>query len=261
MKVLFASILFLVSMQANAALITQTQSFNLQKEAWGDNVFNLSGWPADVAWISGEDTVDMSFNLFDSTLGTLDFVAISINGAIEWDADYSSISTVAPKSINAGVWGGYAYQSTDTPLLQSISAGNGDNATLTSFNGSIDGTAQSLVVQGYNVGPDGLCLGSITPITLLGSCGITGSLEINPFIGTGFFNLPVILNVDLFGISTDIGTSTTFEGGTVQATFIGEVSTIYGYSPVSVSAPEPTTLALMSLGLIGLVSARRKGIK
>jgi len=238
-KVLAVLFVFLSVQSADAALTTQTQSFSQAPEAWGDTT-GLTTPPAGIGYLTETESANLTYNLFDPGLGTLESVEISIDGFVEWHADYFNQGP-DPAYINAGASAGFNYQAGDPPLYQSFALGGSDSQALTSQYGFGDGTGpRSFSVQGSVIGP--------------------GSLDIVPFVGIGTFDIEVSSIVDLGSFSMDLPVP--FESsqqGLIQATFNGELSVTYEYTPAPAPVPAPGALLLgiLDTGLAGWLRRRK----
>jgi len=239
-RVLLVLFVFLSVQSADAALTTQTQSFSLAPEAWGDNSPGAI-IPEGIGYLTETEAAILTYDLFDPSMGTLDSVDISIDGFVEWHADY--FNQGATEFIIAGASAGFNYQAADPPLYQFFAEGGADSVMLTSQYGFGDGTGpRSFAVQGSVLGP--------------------GALDIVPFTGIGSYDIEVSAIVDLGGFPMDFDVpSELSQQGLIQATFNGELSVTYEYTPPPEPSPVPAPGALLlgtlGAGLVGCLRRRK----
>lgn len=175
---------------------------------------------------------------FDPALGTLDRVTLTLSGQIVSSIFLESLDA-EPSTIHAS----NSMQATATTSLGAFSATATNpvtfNATaydgVTDFAGTSGHTFSSILASGTGT------LSTIDP------------LKLALFIGLNNFATPIVFS----------GTSSSDGSGNLIARFqtlgSGNLSVKYDYTAQAAPIPEPTTMALMGGGLIGLgMLARRK---
>jgi len=230
---------------ASAATMTQTESFTLT----APQVLYTVTTEDSTATVTNNSTQtafqDLTFNRFDSGLGTLTGVTITFS------TTFGATATVTVQ--NNG----------DSSGIDFFSDASVDHA-LTSATGLIDPESSlqlfnATCAAGINAGctntqpDDGI--GFDTPP------GGVGLAPLASFIGSGTFNLTATLNSALTPrISPDNGSAfadnSTF-GGTLDATWNGDVKVVYTFEPEGTSVPLPSSLYILVAGLGGIALARR----
>lgn len=182
----------------------------------------------------GSTTSTLTFDLFDPAAGTLTGVRIAV--------DFGGINSVASSS----------------ELTQEPNIDDGVTATSTAF--LTFGTSGEQFLQFSSDVSD-----SCTPLPGDTECSFESSQEfdgsdeqtnfnLNEFIGVGTFDLDVELKVTVEGEVTGF-----YTGSANAFSFVeGGIDVRYEYIPDGVRISEPTSLALLGLGLGGFGVMRRK---
>jgi hypothetical protein len=173
----------------------------------------------------------VTLNKFNPALGTLTGVGLSINGTIQANITAENDSAIGG---NMGV--------NLTGLLNAAAPGVNPVTGILQSAGPVTVSPSDGVPDS---GPDfynfGLLSGTNT------SSAIAGSLA--PYIGPGTFNATVNGSG---GFSVNGVTSSTIKVSNFEA--FGNVTVIYTY----VAIPEPGSLAFISVGLVGVIGARKR---
>ena len=171
----------------------------------------------------------LSFQQFDPSLGTLNLVTIDLNASL------STIITIT----NASGSSSNGFGITQVELTVDDAGNNLNNPAITLTSPTFS----------YSLGAGG----STTSLALTQN-GTSHDVYINPlviaeFTGTGTF----ALNASTFTQTLLANTGgNTFASQVTDADLGGSVT--YDYSPV----PEPATIAMLSLGFVGMFRRRRK---
>jgi hypothetical protein len=178
---------------------------------------------------------NITFNKFDTSLGVLNSVTLSLNTSVTAEIDVFNLSGKAQTFSNA---------TASVPVK--ITGPDGTNFTVTSVAGPISGSVSSLV--------------GITPF--IGNATATGNTTVAPanfgnYSGWGGGNLTVTF-AGLGGTYSGKAPSYVFFGGSANAG--GTLTLTYNYTKIQ-PIPEPgaaTFLAAGVLGSVGMVIRRRR---
>lgn len=232
---------------ANAATITQTESFTLTAP---QVLYTVTKTTEDAtATITNNSTQtdfqDLTFNQFDSGLGTLTGVTITFS------TTYGATATVTVQ--NNG----------DSSGIDFFSDASVDHA-LTSATGLIDPESSlqqfsATCAAALDAGcTDSQADNGISFDTPPGGVGVA---PLASFIGSGTFDLRATLSSALTPrISPDNGSAfadnSTF-GGTLDATWNGDVTVVYTFETDGTAVPLPLSLYLLVAGLGAIALSRR----
>jgi len=180
-------------------------------------------------------THNLTLQQFDTTLGILNSVTFNYGGSVSSAFSVESLdgaaATVTANSSAALLFGG--------PISQTVNISGSTSQALAAFDGTIDFGGAS----GANIGP---VLASDAASVLI----LSGLAS---FIGTGAYDV----NVTASGTSNASGSGNLLSMVNTQA--LANITVIYDYTarpPVAV--PEPASMALVGLGMMGLAAVRRR---
>lgn len=222
MKKLLALALVASTGAAQAASITLTDTFGLVNTNWTNALSGLAQ--------------------FDSTLGTLNAVTINLSGdivqSLKAENTGNTADTLTP------IAGANLLFRKGTTTLQTLALSNAGSAfSATAFDGTSDFS-----------GTSGVDFGSLTAAGSLGAFTFTSAADLAAFIGTG--NLAAF-NVRAEGNGTiDSANGNLDSSVKTQARY--NLSLTYDYTVPTTPIPEPTSMALVGLGALGLAAARRR---
>jgi len=180
-------------------------------------------------------THNLTLQQFDTTLGSLNSVTFNYGGSVSSAFSVESLdgaaATVTANSSAALLFGG--------PISQTVNISGSTSQALSAFDGTIDFGGTS----GANIGPV-LASDAASVVILSGLAS---------FIGTGAYDV----NVTASGKSNASGSGNLLSMVNTQA--LANITVIYDYTarpPVAV--PEPASMALVGLGMMGLAAVRRR---
>ncbi|MDD3354821.1 PEP-CTERM sorting domain-containing protein [Zoogloea sp.] len=180
-------------------------------------------------------TQNLTLSQFDGSLGTLNSVVINYGGQVSSIFSIESLDA-APATVSANananlVFGG--------PISNTLNISGASSQTVSAFDGSVDFGGTSGAIIGPVVGTDSATL------TLLS--------DLAAFIGTGTFDIAVAAN----GTSNASGAGNLISQINTQA--LAEITITYDYTVrPTVTVPEPASMALVGLGMLGLAAVRRR---
>lgn len=220
-KHLIAAILALSAGATHADVITQTDSYG----------YNTTNWTHTLG----------SLNQFDSLLGNLNFITVTLYGAI--NQNLSAENTGATADILTPVAGGTIRfrQGGSTVLAQVLPTTTG-----TAFSaGAYDGTSDYAGTSGVNFGI--LSANDSTTVTLSGAA-------LTAFIGTGTLSGFDVRAIGNGAINSDNGNL----DSSISTEALARLTLTYDYTPATNKVPEPASMALVGLGMIGALALRRR---
>lgn len=220
-KHLIALAITLSAGAAHADVITQTESYG----------YNTTNWTHTLG----------SLNQFDSLLGTLNFITVTLYGAI--NQNLSAENTGATSDNLTPVAGGTIRfrQGGSTVLAQVLPTTTGATFAASAYDGASDFTGTS----GINFGT--LNASDSTTVTLSGAA-------LAAFIGTGTLSGFDVRAVGNGVIESDNGNLDT----SISTEAFADLSITYDYTPTTNKVPEPASMALVGLGMIGAMALRRR---
>ena len=175
---------------------------------------------------------ELTLQKFDTTLGHLNSVTFNYGGDVLTTLRVESLdatsSTITATSGAALIFGG--------PLSQTLSIGGSGNILLSAFDGIIDFGGTS----GAIVGP--FSASKSETLTLLNA-------------------LSAFQGLDTYGITVNAQGQTSASGAgnlltQVSTAALAQITVTYDYSTTTV--PEPASMALVGLGMMGLAAVRRR---
>jgi len=184
-------------------------------------------------------TTDWTHNLtlqqFDASLGTLNSVTFSYGGQVSSIFRVESLDA-APATVNANASGNLVFGG---PISQTLNISGSTSQAVSAFDGTIDFGGTSGAVIGPVVGSDSDTLSLISGLAA--------------FIGAGTYDISVAAH----GASSASGAGNLISQINTEA--MANIAVTYDYTarpPVTV--PEPASMALVGLGMMGLAALRRR---
>lgn len=220
-KHLIALAITLSAGATHADVITQTESYG----------YNTTNWTHTLG----------ALNQFDSLLGTLNFITVTLYGAINQNlsaentgASNDNLTPVAAGTIRFRQGG-------STVLSQVLPTTTGTTFSASAY----DGTSDFGGTSGTNFGT--LFAEDSNTITLSGSA-------LTSFIGTGTLSGFDIRASGNGTIDSDNGNILS----QIATEALARITLTYDYTPTTNHVPEPTSMALVGLGMIGAMALRRR---
>lgn len=222
MKKLLALALVAATGAAQADTIVLTDTFGLATTNWTNALSGLAQ--------------------FDSSLGTLNAVTINLSGDIVQTLKAENTGAVADNL--TPVAGANLLFRKGTTTLQTLALSNTGSAfAATAFDGTSD-----------FAGTSGVDFGSLTAAGTLSAITFTSAADLADFIGSGTlagFNVRAVgngsINSDNGNLDSSIATQARYN-----------LTLTYDYTVPTTPVPEPTSMALVGLGALGLAAARRR---
>ncbi|BDT70209.1 hypothetical protein os1_44020 [Comamonadaceae bacterium OS-1] len=224
-KLLLAAILGTTGlMSAHATVVTQSDSYGYSSTNWNYQLGAL--------------------NLFDTTLGTLNKVVVTLSGAIQQHLFAENLGASSDTLIPISGGTIYFQKGTTTTLAQVLPTTTGSGFAATAYDGVTDNAGTSGVDFGI------LSSADMTTITF------TSAAALADFMGTGTMAGFRLRAVGAGSIGSDNGNITY----TTLTQAFGKLDLAYDYTAATPSnnVPEPGSMALMAIGLVGMAAARRK---
>lgn len=222
MKKLLALALVAAAGSAQAGTIVLNDTFGLTTTNWTNALSSLSQ--------------------FDSTLGTLNSVKIELSGdivqALKAENTGTTADTLTP------IAGANLLFRQGTTTLQTLALSNtGSSFSATAFDGNSD-----------FAGTSGVDFGNLTAAGSLPAFTYTSAADLAAFIGTGNLGAFNVRAVGAGFIGSDNGNLDS--SISTQARY--NLTLTYDYTAPVTPIPEPTSMALVGLGALGLAAARRR---
>ncbi|WP_374265532.1 choice-of-anchor E domain-containing protein [Zoogloea sp.] len=222
MKKLLALALVAAAGSAQAATITTGDTYGLVNTNWVNPLSGLSQ--------------------FDPTLGTLNSVKIELSGDIvqtlKAENTGNTADTLTP------IAGANLLFRHGTTTLQTLALSNAGAAfSATAFDGTSDFS-----------GTSGTDFGSLTAAGSLPAFTYTSAADLAAFIGTG--------NLGAFNVRAEGNGTIDSANGNLDSSIKTQarynLTLTYDYTAPVTPIPEPTSMALVGLGALGLAAARRR---
>lgn len=237
------AIAFTAPVLAAAAVITQNLGFDTSTNIVNSNGTNVS---------------PLVFNSFDTSLGTLDTVDIRITGnlLVNVTSPPSPLGTPPPPYV-FGLTTELEFGGLGFPINPSVIATGTNNGAVMphalnygyTFTASLDAVSDSLGFAAINTS------------SLLTSAGLTVNEVRPPFMSLSraalSANGPGIPFIVLPQLSVS-GFSSAAVAPSGSANSRGNISVTYDYTPRAVAMPEPNSMALIALGVIGALRTPKR---
>jgi len=176
----------------------------------------------------------LTLQQFDSTLGTLNSVTLSYGGSVSSIFRVESLDA-APATVTANASASLVFGG---PISDTLAISRSTSQSVGAFDGSIDFGGTSGAIIGPVLGSDA------DTLTLLSGLGA--------FIGAGTYDILVAAN----GASSATGAGNLISQINTEA--FAEITVTYDYTARVTQVPEPASMALVGLGMLGLAAVRRR---
>jgi hypothetical protein len=192
---------------------------------------------------------DLVVSQFDSSLGTLNSVSITVSTALQASLGIENTNPSSPTT-GTKAFSVYTYWPSDPTEYTSASVNLSFDGSVISTAGYTDAKKYTVYLTKYDgitdyAGTSGAIVATFTPSN---SEVLSYNSGLASFIGTGSLT---------FGLVSDASTALTTTGGnnstSMSTTGQAGVTITYDYT----SIPEPATIGLLGLGVLGLLRKRR----
>ncbi len=222
MKKLLALALVAATGAAQAATIVLPDTYGLVNTNWTNALSGLSQ--------------------FDSSLGTLNAVTISLSGDIVQTLKAENTGNT-PDTLTPIAGANLLFRKGTTTLQTLALSNTGSAFSATAFDGNSDFG-----------GTSGVDFGSLTAAGTLPAFTFSSAADLAAFIGTG--------NLGAFNVRAEGNGAIDSANGNLDSSIKTQarynLTLTYDYTVPTTPVPEPTSMALVGLGALGLAAARRR---